>query len=774
MSILVIVESPAKCKKIEHYLNQLNNHTYKCLASCGHIRELAGLDAIDIHNNFAPTFIECESKKKQISQLKKAAKDAQEVILASDDDREGEAIAWHLCEVLQLPVSTTKRIIFHEITETALTRAIQNPTYVNMSVVQAQLARQVLDLLVGYKISPFLWKHVQDGLSAGRCQTPALRLIYDNQKEIDANPGKQKYVVTGYFTKLNIPFVLSGDWTDSTDVRTFLNESLTFTHTHKAFKTRTASRSAPHPFTTSTLQQAASNELNLSPKETMQICQALYEEGYITYHRTDRKQYSEEFKKSMKAYIRKTYATSAADPSASIADPSAADPDPNPETEAGAHEAIRPTDIYCLSLPDENSSQPRVYQRLYQLIWRRTVESCLPAATVSIINVTITAPRDYEYSFTTEQSIFLGWKIVGGKEKPNKEYTYLQAMSLIPAQSVSYSKIKAVVHFHEKKAHYTEARLVQLLEEEGIGRPSTFSSLAEKIQERKYVKKCNVKGQIVQCTDMEISSDLPRQIISIKTDREFGSEKNKLVIQPVGILALEFLLHYFDTFFNYSYTKQMEDDLDLVAQGEKIWYEVCRACYTEMTNLSSMILEKGKETIRIDAEHTYMVGKYGPVVKRFTSGQTTFLNAKTDIDLNKLRRGEYIFTDVIESRTVTAMPLGEYEDKPVYIKVGKFGNYLEWNSITKSLRHLKKKTPAEITWADVEDLLPALAKPEAGILRLIDESASIRQSKHGHYIYYKNDRMKKPRFLKLAGFKGDYLNGDISLLQEWFRTTYLS
>jgi DNA topoisomerase-1 len=193
-----------------------------------------------------------------------------------------------------------------------------------------------------------------------------------------------------------------------------------------------------------------------------------------------------------------------------------------------------------------------------------------------------------------------------------------------------------------------------------------------------------------------------------------------------------------------------------------------------MTNLSSMILEKGKETIRIDAEHTYMVGKYGPVIKRFTSGQTTFLNAKTDIDLNKLRRGEYSFTDVVESRTVTAMPLGEYEDKPVYIKVGKFGNYLEWNSITKSLRHLKKQTPGEITWADVEDLLPALANPETGILRLIDDSASIRQSKHGHYIYYKNDRMKKPRFLKLAGFKGDYLNGDISLLQEWFRTTYLS
>ena len=205
MYTLVIVESPSKCKKIEQYLN--TKGTYKCIASYGHIRELPGLAAINIHNNFAPTFIECESKKDQIGKIRKAIRDADEVILASDDDREGEAIAWHLCEVFNLPIETTKRIVFHEITESALHRALAKPTKINMSIVHAQIARQVLDILVGYQLSPLLWKHVKDGLSAGRCQTPALRLIYENQREIDSTPGKQSYVVTGYFTNKMIPFI---------------------------------------------------------------------------------------------------------------------------------------------------------------------------------------------------------------------------------------------------------------------------------------------------------------------------------------------------------------------------------------------------------------------------------------------------------------------------------------------------------------------------------------------------------------------------------------
>ena len=250
--ILVIVESPSKCNKIEQYLN---NHPqtktpYKCMASYGHIRELdGGLTSIDIHNNFAPTFIECESKKEQISKLKKAIKNATEVILASDDDREGEAIAWHLCQLFNLPVDKTKRILFHEITESALHRAIDTPTRVKLPVVQAQLARQILDVLVGYTLSPLLWKHVQDGLSAGRCQTPALRLIYENEREIASATGKQSYTIIGYFTNATIPFVLNHEETDKSKVEDFLKASLTYAHQYNNIKLQTKTRVAPEPFT---------------------------------------------------------------------------------------------------------------------------------------------------------------------------------------------------------------------------------------------------------------------------------------------------------------------------------------------------------------------------------------------------------------------------------------------------------------------------------------------------------------------------------------------
>jgi DNA topoisomerase-1 len=269
---LVIVESPSKCKKIEQYLNKHPSgalRSYKCLASYGHIRELTGLEGIDIHNNFAPTFVECVSKKDQISKLKKAIKGAAEVILASDDDREGEAIAWHICQTFNLPVESTKRIIFHEITETALHKAIENPTIVNIKCVNAQMARQVLDLLVGYKLSPLLWKHVKDGLSAGRCQTPALRLVYENEKDILSAPGKQSYTVTGYFTNSNIPFVLNHEEEDPSTLQAFLQATTTYAHNYNIVKMQTKTRAAPEPFTTSSLQQYCSNELHLSPKDTM-------------------------------------------------------------------------------------------------------------------------------------------------------------------------------------------------------------------------------------------------------------------------------------------------------------------------------------------------------------------------------------------------------------------------------------------------------------------------------------------------------------------------
>lgn len=753
---LVIVESPTKCKKIEEYLNASATGTsatgtiYKCIASYGHIRELAGLAAIDIHHNFAPTFTECAGKKTHISKIKKAVQDAEEVILAADDDREGEAIAWHLCQVFQLPVETTKRIRFHEITPAALQHAIATPGKINMAIVHAQLARQVLDILVGYRLSPVLWKHVQDGLSAGRCQTPALRLIYDNQRAIALAPGKQSYVVTGYFTSKMLPFMLNANLGE-TEVTDFLQASLTHAHIFKAPTVRAKIYAVPQPFSTSTLQQAASNELHLSPKETMTLCQNLYEEGYITYHRTDSQQYSEEFKAKAALYILKSYG----------------EPYLNTDKQSltlCAHEAIRPTK---LELEDVAGKEGRVYK----LIRRRTLESCMAPASVSVLTAVITAPSS-EYQYTAEQVIFPGWQRVAATTTAAAAnyYTYLQTLK--PNVSLIPSKLKASKHLTETKPHYTEAKLVSLLEEKGIGRPSTFAALVAKLQERNYVKKENVKGQLVKCTDYEVANG---KLQTLHVEREFGNEKNKLVITPVGILVLEFLLAHFEPFFAYNYTKQMEEELDDVVQGQLAWQTICRKYYAELEELTAAIADRGKETIRVDAEHTYLIGKYGPVLKCIKEkGKVTFKAVRKDIDLNRLRDGGYTLAEIVleeEEKNAAPTSIGLYQAKPVYIKVGKFGKYLEWNGLSKSLKHLKQKVE-EITLDDVVELLFD-SENELEETRVINPDATIKKSKYGgHYIYYKNKKMRKPRFLKLDGCPKDYMTCDLSILKEWFATTY--
>ena len=772
---LVIVESPSKCKKIEQYLNAtaINASSYKCIASYGHIRELKGLESINIHDNFVPKFINCDSKKEQISKIKKAIKEADEIILASDDDREGEAIAWHLCQVFKLPLETTKRIIFHEITEPALKHAIENPTKVNMSVVNAQLARQVLDIIVGYRLSPLLWKHVKDGLSAGRCQTPALRLIYENQKQIDTTTEKQSYTITGYFTNTMIPFILNYEETDKEKMQLFLRESIDYNHVYKESKLRTKTCVAPAPFSTSTLQQTASNELHLSPKETMSLCQTLYEGGYITYPRTDGKEYSDEFQEKAASYITKTYGETYVGGSQSKqATAKTKTPTTTPTTTTtAAHEAIRPTKIECNTIEDSTLTSKEI--RLYNLIRRRTLESCMADASLSVLLAVITAPQNHEYHYTTENIIFAGWKIVSIKNTTTtKEYSYLQTLK--KNISLPYKKIKAIIRITETKQHYTEAKLVNLLEEKGIGRPSTFSSLVDKIQERKYVKKENIKGKTIKCDDIELENG---EIKMLQVEKEFGNEKNKLVITPVGILALEFLLHHFDSFFQYDYTKQMEDDLDLVVKGEIVWYDVCRKYYNQLDNLSSSILDRGKETIRIDDNHTYMIGKYGPVilykgVNEENKKESAFKAVRKDIDLNKLRQGKYTIDEVLESAEDKKTPsIGLFHDKPVYIKIGKFGKYLEWNGVSKSLKHLKIN-PNEITIDDISELLFD-TENDMENTRVIGSDASIKKGKYGYYIYYKTTKMKKPRFLKLDGFTGgDYMKCELHVIKDWFLKTY--
>ena len=769
---VVIVESPAKCKKIEGYLGP----NYKCIASFGHIQELNGIKSIEIDNNFKPNFNLLESKIQQINKIKTLLKNSKEVLIASDDDREGEAIGWHICQVFKLPL-TTKRIIFHEITKPALERAVSNPTTLNMNIIHAQQARQVLDLLVGYKISPILWKNIsrnsKDGLSAGRCQTPALRLVYDNQKDIDDSPGKKVYNTTGYFTKMNLGFslnhnfeIISFNSTTNNTMEQFLEESVSFDHIYTCSKPKQTTKNPPTPFTTSSLQQKASSELNISPKDTMSICQKLYEAGFITYMRTDSTTFCLEFIEKASSFIKDKYGDTYLHTDVNrLSERKVEKPkkksnkkEEKENNAQEAHEAIRPTDVTMEKIDDSFSSKEK---RMYNLIWSVTVESCMSPALYNSISAKITAPMEKEYKYNSELVNFPGWKMVRGYEKENPEYQFLQTLK--NNAIVNYNKITAKVSVKDLKSHYTEAKLIQLLEEKGIGRPSTFSTLLEKIQERGYVKKDNIKGKKIKCVDYELVDD---ELAEMEDEREFGNEKNKLVVQPLGILVLEFLLKHYEKLFNYEYTKNMETDLDTIAKGDKIWHNLCRECLTDIDECSKDLDGGGdKQIINIDDNHVYMIGKYGPVIKKGDKDNATFLNVKKDIDLEKLKKGEYTLDEIVETKSGNKV-IGKYKGNEVILKKGKFGNYITWGENKKSLNNIEKDVD-ELTMEDITKYIENTSAVNPSMIREINENTSIRKGKFGNYIFYKTHNMSKPKFIKLNKFKGDYNNCPIKELEDY-------
>lgn len=799
---LVIVESPAKCKKIESILGP----GYKCIASYGHLRGIQGLDAIDIENGFNITYsiIEEEIKLKQIERIRKEIEAADDVILATDGDREGEGIAWHICQLFNLPVETTKRIIFHEITESAILSAIRNPSSVDLNLVYSQQARQVLDLLVGFTITPLLWNNIsknhKGSLSAGRCQTPALRLVYENYLDIKKSPGKLIYNVSGYFTNLNLVFELSKQLTNVEDVKKLL-EICASNDTKFICNKSTAKKSIrkpPEPLTTSTLQQLASNELHLSPKETMKLAQQLYEAGHITYMRTDSKKYSKEFIEKIKKYIIATYneqyVSQTIDTLASKIEATTATTVTTTAT-AEAHEAIRPVAILAKS--ELSPDLPQKAIKLYELIRNTTIESCMPSAQYSTITATITISKcdvkeDKEFVHKAEQAVFKGWQIVNDKstEESSKAYNYF--VNLKANTEMVYKKIEAKNVLKDLKQHYTEARLVQLLEEKGIGRPSTFASLIDKIEERKYVEKQNIEGKQIECIDFLL--DDTRQITENPCTKEFGNEKNKLVIQPLGIIVIEFLTKYFNTFFDYSYTKEMESDLDLIATNKKQWTTLCENCNNDLTKIISGLTNLKKFEIQIDDYHTIIIGKHGPVIKKTLADNklsknnsknkktdtVTFIPLKKGIDLKLInefeeKHGRKIeLDDIIEQTTANKNSLGKYKGHDLFVKSGKYGPYAQWGSEMKSLKELDKPTDKMeymevIKFLDRDILDPT--KP-VGLVREISPNLSIRTGKFGDYIFYKRPRAKKPEFLKLNDFKSDYKNCDKDLLVNWIKQTY--
>jgi DNA topoisomerase-1 len=777
---LVIVESPAKCNKIEGYLG----HGYKVIASFGHLRHISGLESIEVHNNFKTSYsvMEDPMKQKQIEKIRNEIGKAYEVIIATDDDREGEAIGWHICDLFGLPIATTKRIIFHEITETAIKTAIANPKHINMNLVQSQQARQILDLLVGFTISPILWncisKRHDTSLSAGRCQTPALRLIYDNHLDIKKSPGRLIYDITGYFTTQNLVFELNKQFESEEKVTEFLEHCKTWEFIYSLTAPKKTLKKSPEPLTTSTLQQMASNELHMSPKETMKCAQELYEGGYITYMRTDSKKYSVDFVESARQFITSTYGhqyvsnviTSLTDELTKSKLTKKGIPPPQE-----AHEAIRPVNIAVTTTSYSKLSSKT--SKLYEHIWKRTVETCMPSAQYSSLSAKLTAPLNTEFIYKSEQVVFLGWQIINKKdtdtEKDTNHYQFLQTLK--QHVSMRFKQINAHFNLIEHKMHYTEAKLVQLLEDNGIGRPSTFASLVDKIQERKYVEKQNIAGTDISSTDFTLKDNIISKVVSSKT---FGNEKNKLVIQPLGILVIEFLIDKFDMFFNYNYTKQMENTLDDISNGMFIWHDLCSDCYANLVNETNKLKDVQKFGLKIDDKHTLIIGKHGPVIKYNDNDIVKFIPVKKSIDIDQLKQtNKIIMDDIIDTDVMQKETIGKYKGQDLFIKKGKYGVYAQWGKETKSLKEEFKDLKIEdIVYMDVikyldKDTVLDPTKP-VGLVRELNSHVSIRTGKYGDYIFYKKPRMKKPEFLKLSAFKGDYKQCNKQILLDWIKETY--
>ena len=815
MPILVIVESPSKCKKIEEYLGP----GYKVIASFGHLRNLNGLESIDISNNFFPKYslIDESIKLKQIEKIRNEITIASDVILACDDDREGESICWHICDLFGLSINLTKRIVFHEITESAIKKAINNPTKINLNLVQSQQARQILDLLVGFTITPILWscisKKHQGSLSAGRCQTPALRLVYENYLDINNSPGKNIYNTTAYFTNLNLLFELNKQFTNKEEVNDFLQKCINYLFNYQLTNPKKTIRKSPEPLTTSNLQQLANNEMHLSPKETMKYAQELYENGYITYMRTDTKKYSMEFIDLAKDYIKtiygeqyisqtinllginleikkydinnsdtkinksnKTKKTSKKEINQNISDKNNLEQEQE-NRKLEPHEAIRPVKISIISIENNEKISSKAI-KLYELIWKRTLESCMPSAQYNVINAKMNAPDNLQFIYKCEQIIFPGWQIVKKDYEENtKAYSYLQMLQ----QNTQFKakKIESKFSLIELKSHYSEAHLVKLLEEKGIGRPSTFASLIDKIQERKYVEKKNIDGKNINGTDYILEEN--GIIIDIQNNRVYGNEKNKLVITPLGILVIDFLIDKFNVFFNYEYTQNMENSLDKIAEGKYTWHDLCKLCYNELHNVTKDI-KTDKYCIKIDDYHTIIIGKHGPVVKYVDKNKNvSFLPVKKDLNLKELELKEDIeLEDVLDNNIFIQQncPIGKYKGLDLFIKKGKFGLYAQWGNNKRTLKEEFGSTPIEnIQYIDVlkilekENLLDP-SKPVGLVRELIGDSLSIRNGKYGDYIFYKKPRAKKPEFYKLNGFKGDCRSCDKELLINWIKQTY--
>ena len=748
---LLIVESPSKCAKIESYLYP----KYKCISSKGHFRSM------ESYKNYELKFSSTDDKHIDFMHYAIKQYPKENVILATDDDREGEAISWHICDVFQLPIETTKRIVFNEITKSAIVNALENPKTIDMKLVHAQHARQVLDTIIGFNISPMLWKFAynnkSNALSAGRCQTPALRLIYDNYLVHKENMLTKKHVVSGSFSPKEIIFTLKNSFDENEKVLVFLEKSKTFAHMLTVGDSKISSKSPPKPLCTSRLLQLANQQLKMSPKQTMQLAQILYQDGLITYMRTESTKYSKEFLDSAKKYIELKYDDKYLGDCTNIENTDAKMP----------HEAIRVTDLAKQSI----SREPKL-NSLYSLIFKTTLESCMTDAVYEIVDCELTSPDNNLYKSTVETPLFMGWKIVRDNEniteiQAKNKTTIMYLKNISKNGKVNYNKITSVETITKKHTFYNEAGIIKKLEDLEIGRPSTFSIFVETLLQRGYIVKQNVEGETFETVDYELTNEIKKN----KTKKTVGNESNKLIIQPIGIIIIEFLIQNYEELFSYDYTKSMEYELDNIFNGIiEDWTQVCKTCDLKIKELSKPLKNMSKQTYQIDDKHIFMFSKNGPMIKEDLGDDNfQFKSVKKDIalDISKLKNNEYTLEDLVQ---VSDNYLGKYQDEDLYIKYGKYGLYAEWGNNRRAMNTIKKSLEC-ITFKDVEKILNNQEK-SANVLRIINDEISVRKGKFGPYVYYKREDMSKPEFLSIKKFNEGFTYCKPEVLIQWLHEKY--
>ena len=731
---LVIVESPAKAKTIQKYLGK----DFEVKSSFGHIRDLPKKGMGINLENFTPDYEISADKKKVVADLKAASKKAETVWLASDEDREGEAIAWHLAQELKLKSENTKRIVFHEITKNAILKAVENPREIDQNLVNAQQARRVLDRIVGFEMSPVLWKKVKPGLSAGRVQSVAVRLIVEREKEIREFKPVPSYKVEGVFTNLEkqeISAKLKKDFTKEQDAENFLNQVQNIDFKVLNIDVKPAQRSASAPFTTSTLQQEASNRLGYGVTTTMRVAQRLYEEGYITYMRTDSVNLSQEAINAAKSQILKEFGEEYSQPRNYVTKSASAQE---------AHEAIRPTDFGVKFIGDAQLN------KLYQLIYKRTLASQMTNAKLEKTVIEIGNPElPQHFEAQGEVIVFDGFLRAYGIYK-NEDEEQEDGDKILPKVSVgealAYKKITAVEKFSRPVSRFTEAGLVKKLEELGIGRPSTYAPTIQTIQNREYVDKREIEPKEREIVKLTLTkTGLKKEILTEK----FGGDKNKFVPTDIGIVVNDFLTTNFNEILDYGFTAKVEQDFDEIAKGEEKWKDVLKNFYS---SFHPKIEDVGENADRATGERLLgqdpktgknvyaRIGRFGPMVQ---IGETD--SDEKPIFASLMATQNIVTITLEEALELFKVPfdLQDYEGKTITVGVGRFGPYVKWGEAFISLP--KGENPLSVDYDRAVAIIEEKKKADAPVASYKGEPVTKGVGRFGPYLKYQDIYINVPK-----------------------------